>query len=203
MATHIADIPNPFYCYVQNEFLYNFEKGFGEYTACLAYGLSAIPSRAWGISLLLENGALVQHVPLHALTFDTDTDHDHPLDHLQVWSCYGYEFTTHEYSALSELAVKVYMKDGIWETGRYMFTAAPYDDMYSVTPDQHKHFNFARLDCGRIGSWPGNRMLVCDESFVKLAEERPKYRTNTSYWYPEGLGVTKPFDSTISPENSL
>ena len=31
MATHIADIPKPFYCYVQNEFLYDHHEGFGEY----------------------------------------------------------------------------------------------------------------------------------------------------------------------------
>ena len=79
MSKHVADIPKPFYCYVQNEFLYNFEKGFGEYTACLVYGLSAIPNRAWGLSLLLENGALVQHVPIHALTFNTPAVHHHPL----------------------------------------------------------------------------------------------------------------------------
>jgi hypothetical protein len=203
VSKHVADIPKPFYCYVQNEFLYNFEKGFGEYTACLVYGLSAIPNRAWGLSLLLENGALVQHVPIHALTFNTPAVHHHPLDHLQVWSCYGQDFTTHEYSALSELAAKVYMKEGVWETGRYMFTAAPYGDMYSSTPDQHKHFNFVRLDCGRVGAWPGNRMLIFDESFVKLSEERPKYVTNTKIWHPEGFDVANPFDKVISPDTSL
>ena len=188
MATHIADIPKPFYCYVQNEFLYDFQKGFGEYTACLAYGLSALPSRAWGISILLENGALVQHIPLHALTFNTPTIHTHPLDHLQIWSCYGQDFATHEYSALSEMAAKVYLKEGVWESGRYIFKVAPYDDIYY---------------CGRVGAWPGNRTLIFDESFVKLTEERPKYLTNTRFWYPEGLDVSNPFDATITAENSL
>ena len=203
MATHIADIPKPFYCYVQNEFLYDHEEGFGEYTQCLAFGLSALPSRAWGISLLLDNGALVQHIPLHALTFSNPAEHFHPLDHLQVWSCYGWDFATHEYGALSEMPVKVYLKSGIWENGVYLFTAAPYGDMYSSAPDQHKHFNFVKLDCGRLVASSGNRMLVNDSSFVKLASERPKYRTNTRVWYTEGFESDTPFDSTISHETSL
>jgi len=203
MATHIDDIPNPFYCYVQNEFLYDHQEGFGKYTQCLVYGLSSLPSRAWGLSILLENGALVQHIPLHALTTENPAIHDHPLDHLQVWSCYGWDFVTHEYDALSEMPVRVYLKSGVWENGRYLFTAAPYNDLYSRAPDQHKHFNFVELDCGRIGAWPGNRMLFHDSSFMDIASERPKYRTNTKFWYVENIDDDAEFDSTIDPNHSL
>ena len=202
MATHIADIPTPFYCYVKNEFLYNFTKGFGEVTSCFVYGLSSLPSRAWGISILLDNGALVQHIPLHALTFNPDSPHNHPLDHLQIWSCYGWDFATHEYDALRELPLKVYLK-GAWEKGRYLFTAAPYGDAYSLTPDQHKHFNFVKLDCGAIGAYPGNRMLMFDSSFVELPDEKPRYITNSQVWFVEGFDDDNPFDDTINAETSL
>lgn len=202
MPTHIADIPQPFYCYVRDEFLYDGESGHGGFTPCAAYGISSLPGRAWGISVALDNGAMVQHVPLHALTFDVETEHSHPLDHLQVWSCYGWQFATHAYDYLKEMPCRVYMK-GEWENGRYLFTAAPYDDVYSMTPDQHKHFNFVQLDCGALGAWPGNRMLVYDSSFVTLPPEKPKYRTNTRTWYVEGLRDAAPFDSTIDPGSSL
>lgn len=202
MATHIADIPQPFYCYVRDEFLYDGKEGHGNFTQCIAYGLSALPSRAWGISIMLSNGALVQHVPLHALTFNTDSNHSHPLDHLQVWSCYGWDFATHQYDYLTEMPCKVYMK-GEWENGRYLFTAAPYNDAYSMSPDQHKHFNFVQLDCGALGAWPGNRMLMYDSSFVSLPNEKPKYRTNTRVWHVEGIEEDTPFDSTIDSESSL
>jgi len=203
MATHIADIPKPFYCYVQNEFLFDHESGFGEFTECMVFGLSSLPSRAWGFSILLKNGSLVQHIPLHALTFNAPAIHTHPLDHLQIWSCYGYDFVTHEYDALSELPVKVYLKNNIWETGRYMFTAAPYNDHYSLNPDQHKHFNFIQLDCGRIGAYPGNRLCVFDSSFVEAPEKRPKYLTNTRFWYIEDFEADSVFDDNITPETSL
>lgn len=202
MATHIADIPNPFYCWIRDEFLYDQQHGHGDFTQCMAYGLSALPGRAWGVSVMLNNGAMVQHVPLHALTFDTETKHTHPLDHLQVWSCYGWNFATHAYDALKEMPCKVYMK-GLWENGRYLFSAAPYADHFSLTPDQHKHFNFVRLDCGAIGAWPGNRMLMFDSSFVHLPEDKPKYQTNTRVWYVENIDDATPFDSVIGTETSL
>jgi hypothetical protein len=92
---------------------------------------------------------------------------------------------------------------GKWENGRYLFTAAPYNDTYSCAPDQHKHFNFIQLDCGAVGAWPGNRVMMYDSSFVELPTDRPKYRTNTTVWYVEGIEEEAPFDSTISPESSL
>jgi hypothetical protein len=199
MATHIADIPQPFYAYVQDEFLYNQESGHGNRTPCLVYGLSALPARAWGFSVLLNNGALVQHIPIHALSMNENPSHEHPLDHLQPWSCYGYEFATHQYSALFELPAKAYLKRGIWENGRYLFTAAPYDDMYSLAPDQHKHFNFIALDCGRIASLAGNRCLFYDSSFVTIADERPKYKTNTKVWHTEGFNDDESFDNVVQP----
>jgi len=203
VATHIADIPKPFYCFVANEFLYDHQEGFGEFTECMAYGLSSLPSRAWGISILLSNGALVQHIPLHALTVDPPMKHHHPLDHLQIWSCFGWDFVTHEYDFLSEMPVKVYMKSGKWEAGRYLFTAAPYGDEYSSVPDQHKHYNFIELECGQIGAYPGNRCLFYDSSFVELPTERPKYRTNTHTWYVEDFGEDAAFDDQIAPSTSL
>lgn len=202
MATHIDDIPKPFYAYVRNEFLYDQKEGHGEFTDCLAFGLSSLPGRAWGISVMLDTGALVQHLPVSAITFTKTPSHAHPLDHLQVWSCYGWDFTTHEYDALSEMPVRIYMK-GVWENGKYLFTSAPYGDFYSMTPDQHKHFNFVQLDCGSLASVPGNRMLVHDSSFVTMPKERPKYRTNTHLWYVEGIEEDSPFDQQINHETSL
>ncbi|NBO09071.1 MAG: hypothetical protein EBV30_06950 [Actinobacteria bacterium] len=203
MATHIADIPKPFYCYVANEFLYDQQEGFGEYTDCVAYGISALPSRAWGISIMTDIGALVQHVPVHALTTNPPKVHYHGLDELQIWSCYGWDFATHEYDFLSEMPVRVYLKGGVWESGRYLFTAAPYGDEYSATPDQHKHFNFIELECGQICAYPGNRCLFYDSSFTEPPTERPKYRTNTRTWYVEEIGEESAFDSQITPETSL
>lgn len=203
MATHIADIPQPFYAFVRDEYLYDHEHGHDNFTQCLVYGLSSLPGRAWGLSVLLGNGALVQHLPVSAISFTNQPEHHHPLNHLQVWACYGWEFTTHMYEALSEMPVKVYLKAKVWENGRYLFTAAPYNDTYSMTPDQHKHFNFVQLDCGALAALPGNRMFVYDSSFVELPSDRPKYKTNTHFWWVENIDDDEPFDAVIDRDTSL
>lgn len=198
MPTHVADIPRPKYAYVKDQFLYDMTDGYGDLTECLIYGLSSIPGRAWGLSVMLKNGALVQHLPVHAFTSSGLWCGSHGLKDLQVWGCYGNDFSTHEYSALSEMPVKVYMKrSDSYSNGTYWFTAAPYGDMYSLTPDQHKHFNFIWLDCGCLASMPGNRMMMYDSSFVELPEERPNYLVNTQYWYPEEMD-NEPFDKVIT-----
>lgn len=203
MATHIDDIPQPFYAYVRAEYLYDLERGHGDFVPCVVYGLSSLPGRAWGLSAMLNNGALVQHLPVSAITFTDKPTKNYSLDYLQVWSCYGWEFTTHSYSFLSEMPVWVYLKGGVWESGRYLFTAAPYNDTYSMTPDQHKHFNFVQLDCGLLATLPGNRMMVWDSSFVGRPEKRPNYITNTHFWYVENIDDDSPFDAQISPDTSL
>jgi len=204
VATHIADIPRPMYAYVNTAYLYDHHPDhIASWQECLIYGISAIPSRAWGLSILMNNGAMVQHLPPQAVSLQGhsqagELDHYHALPDLQVWSCYGYDFAVHEYDALSELRCRVYLGDGTWEPGRYWFTAAPYGDHYARTPDQHKHFNFVWLECGALAALPGNRMLMSDPSFTHLPPEgvRPDYRVNTRYWYPEDPWLK--FDKTIT-----
>lgn len=202
MATHVGDIPQPMYAWVNSAYLHNFEK-HGEWVECWIYGLSALPGRAWGLSIMMKDGSTFQHLPVTAFADrphdgPASFDHYHTLSDLQVWSCYGQEFATHEYAALSELPVRAYLGDKTWEVGRYWFTAAPYGDHYARTPDQHKHFNFVWLDCGALASLPGNRLLFSDPSFTTEMPkwgERPPYVVNTRVWYPE---VDHPFDDVIT-----
>lgn len=198
MANHLTDIPRPMYAWVNNHFLTRDHSGW---TECLIYGISALPGRAWGLSALMKNGAIFQHLPVHAFNLHGDDEHDHyhALSDLQVWSCYGQNFASHEYDALREMPVRAYLGDGTWEAGRYWFTAAPYDDYFSMTPDQHKHFNFVWLECGALACLPGNRLLFSDPSFTTKTPpwgERPEYRVNTRYWFPED--VVDKFDDTIT-----
>jgi hypothetical protein len=205
MAFHIADVPRPMYAYVDSRYLYDFAADvIPEWRSCMIYGLSALPGRAWGLSVLLDDGAIYQHLPVHAFSLRSDytadwEQHYHDLTELQVWSCYGNTFATHEYGALSEMSARVYLGNGKWEMGRYWFTAAPWDDCFSTTPDQHKHFNFMWLECGALASLPGNRLLFNDPSFTTNMPawgSRPAYQVNTRYWFPEDReGI---FDGTIT-----
>lgn len=186
------------YAWVRDSYLHDDPTRNDEWTECLIYGISAIPARAWGLSALLKDGAIYQHLPVTAFSLTPSCAHNHKLEELQVWSCYGYDFATHEYMALAEMPLRAYTGSSAWEAGRYWFTAAPYDDFYARTPDQHKHFNFAWLACGSLIALPGNRLLFNDASFTKHPSNgaRPQYKVNTKYFYPEDY--PNKFDAVIT-----
>ena len=82
MAHLIANLP-PVRCYVRKEFLYDFEKGHGEYEPCLWVSLKSIRGEAFRIeSYLINYAALYDKLPLHAYVWKTDVDVEKllPLD---------------------------------------------------------------------------------------------------------------------------
>ena len=96
MAHLVANLP-PVHCYVRKEFLYDFEKGHGEYEPCIWITIKSIRGQAFRIEAYLPNyGALYDKLPLHAYVSrnkDLDTDSFLPLDTLQIWDCFSYDIT--------------------------------------------------------------------------------------------------------------
>ena len=83
-----ANIPH-FECLVRNEYLYNHEKGWGEYTKAVCIGISSILGRAVGFHLLLNNGALIWRLPVSALATKPCEHIEHTT--LQLWDCFSYD----------------------------------------------------------------------------------------------------------------
>ena len=85
MSFLIANTPRV-RCYIRKEFLYNFEKGFGEYVPCIWVSIKSMSRRAFFIeSYLPEYGALYDKLPLEAFVsrnHNLDVDKFLPLDHL-------------------------------------------------------------------------------------------------------------------------
>ena len=97
----------------KKEFLYDFEKGHGEYEPCIWMTIKCIKGQAFRIEALLPNyGAIYDKLPLHAfVTRQTDLKNAIlPLDYLQIWDCLSYNFTVIEKDNLR--IVKVMMKTG-------------------------------------------------------------------------------------------
>jgi len=92
MSFLVANIP-PVHCYIKREFLYDFEKGHGEYEPCIWITLKSIRGQAFRIEAYLPNyGALYDKLPLHA--FVSRTDNLGPqlsLDTLEIWDCFSYD----------------------------------------------------------------------------------------------------------------
>lgn len=170
MSFLVLNLP-PVHCYVRKEFLYDFEKGHGEFVPCIWVSLKSIRGQAFRIEAYLpEYGALYDKLPLNAfVSRDIDLNDLLPLDHLQIWDCFSYNATIVKKSFLGNLSAKFYAKDKQWYGGNYMFTvdnASPdpniIDTTYSEWPEDHKSFNFIELDNGQYAAQPNNRTIFLD-----------------------------------------
>lgn len=188
----LGDIPRHVYCYVERRYLG--EKDGLE--PCSWFGLISTPNRAWGLVLLLENGAVYQNVPPHAISFVEKDPPEWKLEQSQTWDTFGVRFATHEYAQLAEREVEAYVH-GDWLPGTYLFTAQHYSDGYSREPSQTKAFHFIRLENGRLTIQPGNRMLVHDPAFTRVQGKPMWLRTQREVYSVERR---VPWDDTITDE---
>ena len=170
MSYLVGSLP-PLKCFIRKEFLYDQHKGHGELEPCIWVSLKAIRGQVFRIeSLLPRYGALYDKLPIHAYCWKDGGDL--PIDALQLWDCLGYRFTIIEKVLLRNLSVKVFGKDRQWHFGIYMFTVdfcadqTDIDTGFSETAEEHKSFNFIKLDNGQFACQPNNRCIWYDQSLV-------------------------------------
>jgi hypothetical protein len=194
MSFLIVNLP-PVRCYVRKEFLYDFQKGYGEFEPCFWVSLKSIRGEAFRIeAYLTEYGALYDKLPLHAFVWNTDVEEDEllPLDYLQLWDCLSYDVTVLEKKLLSRLKCKFFTKDKKWMFGEYMFTvdsASPDTNTMNTTFSEdiqdHKSYNFIKCDNGQFAAQPNNRMLVFEPSNNPEKLKFPDFKVATTKWSVE------------------
>lgn len=172
-----ANIPH-FYGYVRNEFLYNLEKGHGEFTPALVFGVSSVSSMALGFHVLLETGAVFWRLPIHALCHRPHAEKA-ALGNLQPWDCFGEKVAVTEFSALKGLRAKTVK--GYVDDGEYLFTIDWWDNGYSNAPEQAKCAHVLKLTSGNYGAYPSNYLLWKEKSFTET-KDAPDYLANTHAW---------------------
>jgi hypothetical protein len=187
----IASLP-PVKCFVKREFLYNFEKGHGELEPAVWVSLKALRGQVFRIESLLSNyGALYDKLPIHAYVWKEGAN-DLPVDTLQLWDCLGYQFTIHEKTVLRNLGVKFLGKDKVWHFGTYMFTVdfcadgMDLDTTFSEQAEEHKSFNWIRLDGGQFACQPNNRCLWYDQSLIPANVKFPDFQAAKNLWSVDG-----------------
>lgn len=172
MSFLIANIP-PIHCFIRKEFLYDFQKGQGEYEPCIWISIKSLRSQAFRIEAYLPKyGALYDKLPLHAFVSrdkDLEIDKFLSLDTLQIWDCFSYDIAIIQKTFLRNLSCKFYAKDKQFYHGDYLFTvdnASPdvniIDTSYSECPEDHKSFNFIQLGNGQYAAQPNNRCIFYD-----------------------------------------
>ena len=192
MSYLVASLP-PFKCFVRREFLYNFEKGHGEYEPAIWVSIKALRGQVFRIESLLPNyGALYDKLPIHAYVWHTDNPGLLPIDTLQLWDCMGYRFTVVEKIGLRNLGVKFMAKDKTWVFGQYLFTVdfcadgQDLDTGFTEQAEEHKSFNFIRLDNGQFACQPNNRCLWYDQSLIPNETKCPDFQAARHIWTVDG-----------------
>jgi len=188
MNNFIINLP-PIQCYIRKEYLYDFQKGFGELTPCVWVSAKSIKGKALYIeSLLTDHGALYDKLPISAyvwkpLKFENK---DYPLDFLQIWDCLSYDITILQKDTLKGLRCGVYMKNKETVMGEYMFTIDScssnpnlINTTLSETPNEHKSYNVIKLDNGQFAAQPNNRMKWFDQSLISHETKFPDFKVST------------------------
>ncbi len=166
-------------CLLRKEYLYNFERGHGEFIDCLVFGASSIQGRALGFHALTRFGGQFGRLPLSAFAWKKSAP-NLPLEWLQIWDCFSYDFSVVEYDWLQGQRCSTFLKDGKWYDGQYLMTI---DWCGSPTAERArdtgwKCAHLLRLDNGCFAAQPNNRTRWYDASFItEPFPEKPDFKT--------------------------
>lgn len=194
MSYLVANLP-PIQCFIKKEYLYDFEKGFGEFEPCYWVSVKSIKGKALYFESYLTNyGALYDKLPISAYVWKTDikTEEQLPLDFLEIWDAFSYNISVIKKSTLSGLTCKVFMKNKKQYNGTYLFTidschSEPNELNVSLseTPNEHKSFNIIKLENGQFAAQPNNRVLFHDQSLTPGGLKIPDFKVSTKEFYCE------------------
>jgi len=150
-------------------------------------GVSVTAGRSIGCHVLLENGAVVVDLPLHALRSQMVTYEPIPLSELVSWDCYGWSAEAWQPEAISGLSCAILSEDhkGVRGKGTMWFAIDHMGDGYSMAPEQHKHLWIVERERDRaLMLLPQDRVLIEDSSFTHI-DGIPPIKRQSIVWYAE------------------
>ena len=191
MSFLVANLP-PTKVYVKKQYLYDHEKGHGEFVEGVWVSCKSIQGRALYFETYLpEYGALYDKLPISAFV-NAPTDLDLELEELQLWDAFSYHLTIVEKASISGVRCKYLAPSKKWYYGEYLFTIdnAHADTNilnvnYSEVPEEHKSFNILELDNGHFAAQPNNRVIFYDKSLTPAKPLQPDFKVSTEYYSVE------------------
>ena len=190
MAFLVHPLP-PVNVFVRKEYLYDLEKGHGEFTPGVWISVKSVQYKAlYFETLLTDYGALYDKLPISAFVWKTDHGELLPLDVLQLWDCFDYDLTVTMKPILARC--EFFGKDKKMHSGEYEFTidnchrdSSIIDTNFSEHDPEHKSFNVIRLDNGQFAAQPNNRVIWRDSSLTPDKLERPDFKVCTQNYAVE------------------
>ena len=197
MTTLVANVP-PVKVWVRKEYLYDLQRGHGEYTPCYWVTCKSLTGRALYLeTYLTEYGAVYDKLPISAFLSWNPDQPDKPvvptpdleLTDLQFWNGFDTGLTVIEKNLIYNMDVEVLTRSAGVIHGTYLFTIDNYhphrnepDFYFAEVPDEHKSHNIIALDNGQIGAYPNNRCRFSDPSLTPEQLKTPDFKVSTRYF---------------------
>lgn len=193
MSVLITNLPNN-KVYVRKEYLYDLEKGHGEFVEGHWITAKSLPGRAFYFETYLpEYGALFDKLPISAFVSEPKTPTpDLPLSDLQFWNCMDYGVTTIFKQFIGSMDFEIFTRSHKNLKGTYICTLDNYHNSADIidystaeVPEEHKSFNILELENGQYCAYPNNRMRVYDNSLTPKVPKQPDFKVSTEYYQVE------------------
>lgn len=177
-------------CLIRNEFLFNHESGFKEYSLCDVHNVTSMEKRVPLFEAFLTNGVNWTRRPITAFCWkECDPV---PLHHAMYWDCFSSYIDVQIRSRLKGLRAKLITPDNTKEWGEYMFTLdwgwenkAILDTNFSETPE-HKCAHLFKMDNGNFYAYPNNRIVWYDKAWTDVPlDKNPGYKIDMSVYSVE------------------
>ena len=178
--------------YIRKDYLQNrFETATDTCIQAYIFAVTSIEGRAIMFQAMTDGGAIRDHLPISAITSKPHAQHM-PLDNHELWNCFSYHVSVHEYRFLQELRCIVKLRDKSEHWGTYIATLDWCGNRISEDPGEggHKSAHIIELDCGCWVAQPNHRVLWREASFVTKPLEwadvkKLGWNTNTHKWNVE------------------
>lgn len=189
---HNISLPRHRYVWVMSDYVRHSDDGSSQYELIPAvwWGVSVQPNRVLQCHVVLENGAMVVDLPLHALRWHTQkepTDKLLPLATMYfTWDGYGWDAEIVQVEYLDEMRVQLLDDEHrlTGEFGELWFAIDHMKDGFGMEPAQHKHLWVVANSCGRFSWVPQDQLLIYDKSFTEV-DGVPKIKRQSVIWSAE------------------
>ena len=190
----VANVPY-IKCYVRKEYLYDLEKGHGEFEDCVLIAVKSMQGKALIFEAYLPAyGACFDRFPLSAFVWKKDIKEEEqlPLGQIELWDAFSYDIQIWTKRMLRNCDVDIYVPGKGKVGGEYLFTI---DSVHSdpnmintsvaEVPSEHKQFNFGKLVNGQYFAQPNNRMLWYEQSLTPSELKMPDFKVASKYYFCE------------------
>jgi hypothetical protein len=181
-------------CLIRNEFLFNHEKGHGEFTPADVHSVASIQGRSPLFEAFLENGVNWTRRPIHAFAWNKKAEVLPLTEHI-YWDCFSDYVDVKVRERLGGLRADLISVTGVKRQGLYLFTIDwshqdknMVDTGFSETPE-HKCGHVFKMDNGNYFIYPNNRIIWMDRAWtLNRIESNPGYKIDMNIYSVESEG---------------